>query len=68
METSNVQEAQIVETPVSVLDQVRKNQEAFKKQIADIDTNIKNLSEHRLKLQGAVEASDLLLNNAPQEK
>jgi hypothetical protein len=71
MENSNVQDAQIVENktqpPVDFLTQVKNNQDAFRKQISDIDTNIKNLTEHRLKLQGAIEASDLLLNK-PTEK
>jgi hypothetical protein len=62
MENSNVQEAEVVEKPVDAHRvKVTENKESFKKQIIEIDTTIKNLTEHRFKLLGAIDASDLLL-------
>jgi hypothetical protein len=64
MNESNVQEAEVVEKLVAKsIDRVKvtENRDSFKKQIADIDTSLRNLTEHRLKLMGAIDASELLL-------
>jgi hypothetical protein len=83
-ENENIQDAQIVEKPVAHKDsvalealrtKVSNAKTDFQKQIAQVreaiesrETELKNLNIKLLKLQGAVEASDLYLQQSPATK
>ena len=83
-ENENVQDAQVVEKPVVHKDtialealktKVTTSRDDFKKQIAEVkdaievrENDLKNLNIKLLKLQGAVEASNIFLPQAPASK
>jgi SMC interacting uncharacterized protein involved in chromosome segregation len=80
----NVQDAQVVETPVvhrdsvaleALRNKVTTSRDDFKKQLSSVkdaielrEEEIKNLNIRKLKLQGAIEASDIYLQQPPVSK
>jgi hypothetical protein len=81
MENGNVQDAQVVEKTVTNAQleafktQVTNNRDDFKKQLVQVneaisarEEELKNLNIKKLKLAGAIEASELLLKPAPVSK
>lgn len=83
-ENENVQDAQVVEKPVAHKDtvalealraKVTTSKDDFKKQLTNVkdaielrEEEIKNLTIKKHKLQGAIEASDIYLQQTPASK